>query len=138
MFNAEEVQDRSLALAARLLKNENGSSSPDKDSVIVSRAFESALGRTPNADELKACLDHWAKATQEETGKQYESKTIASRIKRTVMAEKTGEPYDFIEVMPAYENYVPDLQPGQTDARTRGLAQVCLVIFNSNEFVYID
>ena len=54
------------------------------------------------------------------------------------MAEKTGEPYDFIEIMPAYEGYVPDLQPGQTDARTRALAQVCLVIFNLNEFAYLD
>ena len=48
------------------------------------------------------------------------------------------QPYDFIEIMPAYENYVPDLQPADTDARTRGLAQVCLVIFNLNEFVYLD
>ena len=54
------------------------------------------------------------------------------------MAEKTGEPYNFVEIMPAYEHYVPDLQPGQTDARTRGLAQVCLVVFNLNEFAYLD
>jgi len=63
---------------------------------------------------------------------------MSSTTRRTVMAEKTGEPYDFFEFMPAYKNYVPDLQPAQTDARTRGLAHVCLVIFNLNEFAYID
>ncbi|MDA0920646.1 MAG: PSD1 and planctomycete cytochrome C domain-containing protein [Planctomycetota bacterium] len=132
LLNAEEVQDRSLALAARLTKELSD------DTAIVKRAFELALGRGPTHDELKACLAHWSQATQEESGKHYEVKKISSRVKRTVMAEKTGEPYDFIEFMPAYENYVPDLQPAQTDARTRGLATVCLVIFNLNEFAYID
>ena len=40
--------------------------------------------------------------------------------------------------MPAYETYIHDLQPAQADARTCGLAQVCLVIFNLNEFAYLD
>jgi hypothetical protein len=60
------------------------------------------------------------------------------KIKRTVMAEKTGQPYEFWEHLPAYEGYVPDLQKSDVDARTRGLAQVCLVIFNLNEFAYLD
>jgi mono/diheme cytochrome c family protein len=132
LFNAEEVQDRSIALASRLTKEDGD------DATLVKRAFEAALGRGPTGDELKACLAHWAQATKEETGKQYELKKISSTTKRTVMAEKTGEPYDFFEFMPAYENYVPDLQPAQADARTRGLAHVCLVIFNLNEFAYID
>ena len=54
------------------------------------------------------------------------------------MAEKTGEPYDFWEFLPAFEFYQPDLQRSDTDARTRGLAHVCLVLFNSNEFAYLD
>ena len=54
------------------------------------------------------------------------------------MAEKTGRPYEFWEYLPAYEAYVPDLQRSDVDARTRGLAQVCLVIFNLNEFAYLD
>jgi hypothetical protein len=66
------------------------------------------------------------------------SQVFPSKIKRTVMAEKTGQPYDFMEIMPTYKNYIPDLLPGQTNARTRGLAQVCLVIFNLNEFAYLD
>ncbi|MFT5126319.1 MAG: hypothetical protein ACI97B_004975, partial [Verrucomicrobiales bacterium] len=47
-------------------------------------------------------------------------------------------PYTFTEQMPAYETYVPDLQPTDVDARTRGLAQLCLVLFNLNEFAYLD
>ena len=54
------------------------------------------------------------------------------------MAEKTGEPYEFIEIMPAYETYVPDFKADQVDAKTRGLAHVCLVLLNFNEFAYVD
>jgi len=132
LLNTEEVQDRSLALAARVLKESK------TDEAAVQRAFALTLSRPASAMESKACLKHWRAATAEETGKSYEPKRFESRIERTVMAEKTGEPYDFIERMPAYESYVPDLQPGQVNARTRGLATVCLALFNSNEFAYLD
>jgi len=132
LLNAEEVNDRALALAARVLKLTKN------DQHSVHWAFELTLGRHPTASELKICLRHWQQATAEEENKTYQPKRYASTAKRTVMAEKTGEPYDFIEHMPAYEKYKPDLQPNQVDARTRGFAQVCLVLFNSNEFAYLD
>ena len=53
------------------------------------------------------------------------------------MAEKTGQPYTFEEVMPAYRNFLPDLLPHEVDRRTRALAEVCLVLFNLNEFAYV-
>ncbi len=132
LLNSEEIQDRALALASDLLKARNG------DEAVVREAFLRTLGRLPSEDEMSACLEHWSEAAIEEKGKTYEPKTYPVSIQRTVMAEKTGEPYDFDEILPAYRNYEPDLQPGEVDARTRGLAQVCLVIFNLNEFAYLD
>jgi len=133
LFNAEEVQDRALAFAASLLKVEG-----DDDTGIIANAFQRALGRRPTPVELQVCLDRWATATGEERQKTYQPPKFETEISRTVMAEKTGEPYTFVEAIPAYATYVPDLQPHQVDARTRGLAQVCLVIFNLNEFAYVD
>ena len=101
-------------------------------------AFQRALGRPATAEERRDCVTHWQQATSEEEGKVHKPRHYATERKRTVMAEKTGEPYDFIEHMPAYANYQPDLQPHQVDARTRGLAHVCLVLFNANEFAYLD
>ena len=40
--------------------------------------------------------------------------------------------------MPAFKNYKPDLQMADVDAETRGLSHVCLVLFNLNEFGYLD
>ncbi|MEM1297145.1 MAG: DUF1553 domain-containing protein, partial [Verrucomicrobiota bacterium] len=132
LFNAEEVQDRSVAFAKRLIDERNS------EPITIQRAFKLALGRSPSADELKTCLAHWQAATVEESSTKPEPKVYPTRVLRTVMAEKTGEPYDFYEYMPAFEHYQPDLQPHQVDARTRGLAQVCIVIFNLNEFAYLD
>lgn len=133
LFNSVEVQDRAMALAAFLLRNH----AADQEAVIR-QLFERALGRLPTDNEVSVCTQHWKHATQEESGKSYEAANYPNQVVRTVMAEKTGEPYDFVEIMPAYDSYVPDVQPGQVDATTRGLAHVCLVVFNLNEFSYLD
>ena len=132
LLNAEEVQDRALAFAARLLREEKN------DAAIIERAFELALGRAPSKEEVELCITHLKIAKRSEGKKKPVEPSFPKNIKRTVMAEKTGEPYDFWEFLPAFESYKPDLQRSDTDARTRGLAHVCLVLFNSNEFVYLD
>jgi len=132
LMNAEEVQDRSLAFAARLLQ---GATS---ETQVIDDAFRLALGRSPTAAETRLCLAHWQNCTATEKAVNHTPPQYPTEIVRTVMAEKTGEPYDFVEVMPTFEDYVPDLHPSQCDARTRGLAQLCLVILNMNEFAYLD
>jgi len=132
LLNAAEVQDRALAFADRLVK------SGGSEKAVIKNAFESALGRSPTAAETTACLAHWRKATAEEKQLKPEALTFPTKIDRTVRAEKTGEFYTFTEHMPAYEGYEPDLQRSEADARTRGLSHVCLVIFNLNEFAYLD
>ncbi|MBL64493.1 MAG: hypothetical protein CMI30_13945 [Opitutae bacterium] len=132
LLNAEEVQDRALAFAARLFKEAT------QEPAAIRRAFQLALGRSATPDEVTACIARWKAATKAEKAKKPVPKTYSKKIKRTVMAEKTGEPYDFWEFLPAYDTYQPDLQRSEVDARTRGLAHVCLVIFNLNEFSYLD
>ncbi|WP_442505232.1 PSD1 and planctomycete cytochrome C domain-containing protein [Novipirellula sp. SH528] len=132
MLNAEEVHDRSIALAARLVR-QGGS---DKD--ILRSAFMLTFGRPATDTETEACLAEWRIATAEEEKLHPKPLEIQTVIERTVMAEKTGEPYTFIEHLPAYESYIPDLQRSDVDARTRGLSHICLVLFNSNEFSYLD
>ena len=141
LLNSAEIQDRALAFAASLLASSSKSQTetqPRSDAAIISRAFRIAVSREPTPQEKQLCLKHWKQAVQDEAAQQYSMPAFSTELKRTVMAEKTGEPYDFVEMMPGYKNYVPDLQPAQTDARTRGLARVCLVIFNLNEFANLD
>jgi len=132
LLNAQEVLDRSVAFADRLIKEGK------KDGETIGRAFELALGRPATLIEIEACLSGWRAAIEEEKGIAHQPREFPKVVKRTVMAEKTGEPYTFFEYMPAYETYVADLQRSDVDARTRGLAHICLVLFNSNEFSYLD
>lgn len=132
LLNSQEVFDRALALADRLVGENLG------EKETLDRAFQLTLSRMPTTSELERCLEHWHDARQEETNKKYERREYPTEITRTVMAEKTGEPYSFQETMPAYIDYQPDLQPCDVDANTRGLAQLCLVLLNSNEFGYLD
>jgi hypothetical protein len=132
LLNTEEVQDRALAFAARLLKERKS------DPAVIQRAFELALSRPATKNEVDACITRWKSAEKSENEKKPVHPSFPRKIKRTVMAEKTGEPYDFWEYLPASESYQPDLQRSQTDARTRGLAHICLILFNSNEFAYLD
>ena len=58
-------------------------------------------------------------------------------MKREAVEENTGEKFSFNEKLETYAEFVPDLRPEDVDARTRALADVCLVLFNSNEFAYV-
>ncbi|MEM7699528.1 MAG: PSD1 and planctomycete cytochrome C domain-containing protein [Verrucomicrobiota bacterium] len=143
LFNSAEVQDRSLAFADRLLREMTAAAGVERSGkldqrAVIRRAFRLSLGRHPSEQELIACVDEWNLATKEEQQIRPMPGVFPTTVDRTVMAEKTGEPYTFTEVMPAYRDYVPDLQRSDVDARTRGLAHICLVLFNLNEFVYIN
>lgn len=132
LLNSQEVLERAVAFADRLVQ-QNVS-----DDQTIRAAFQLALGREPTVAETELCLDHWQHATAEERLARHEPIVLDSQIDRTVMAEKTGQPYTFTEAMPAYRDYQPDLSLADVDAPTRGLAHVLVVIFNSNEFAYLD
>ncbi|MFZ4733807.1 MAG: hypothetical protein ACOYK7_14805, partial [Pirellulales bacterium] len=59
-------------------------------------------------------------------------------VRREAVEENTGETFSFTETLHAGADFVPDLEPADCDARTRALADVCLVLFNTAEFTYVD
>lgn len=107
------------------------------DSETIGMAFEHTLARAPTPEELDQCLKHWQAVLQEPDHAILDLPHHQPTLTRTVMAEKTGQPYTFEEAMPAYRNFLPDLLPHEVDRRTRALAEVCLVLFNLNEFAYV-
>ena len=44
---------------------------------------------------------------------------------------------EYVEWLRRFEDYVPDKKPSDVDAKTRAIADLCLLLFNSNEFMYI-
>ncbi len=61
-----------------------------------------------------------------------------SHITRSLVEEFSGQPFEYKEILPVFESYQPDKKPSDVSASTRALADMCLVLLNSNEFMYVD
>src|SRR5262249_7108005 len=132
LFNGEASYDRALALAARAVKE----TKTREDAVVF--VFRRALGRGPTAAESKACLGHWGAMTARHAQLTFEKPTYPRSVVREALEENTGEKFRFTEPLEVSADFVPDLKPADCPPETRGLAEVCLVLFNTNEFAYVE
>ncbi len=132
LFNSQESYDRSLALANRLVAETSGD-----DEAAIQMAFQTVYGRPAEPEELDATLSHWRALTEQQKTASPKPLELPVTVERRANEENTGKVFSFTEKLFALEDYVPDLQGCEVDARTRALADVCLVLFNSNEFIYV-
>ena len=132
MFNSEISYDRALALAHDVLTHQR------EQELEIQEVFNRVLGRSADSEEIQWSIDHWVEMTRTHEGLQFESKRPPIEVQRQAVEENTGEKFTFSEPLEFNRDYVPDLQPGDVDATTRGFAELCLVLLNSNEFVYLD
>jgi hypothetical protein len=130
LFNGQATQSRALALSHRVLKE------APEDEKAIERLFTLVFSRAPSAQEKRDCLAHW-----QETIPLVQTAPAPAQppleVRRDAVEENTGEKFSFSETLHAYAEFVPDLQPADVDVRTRALADVCLVLLNSNEFAYV-
>jgi hypothetical protein len=129
LFNGEASYDRALALANRVLK--------EKAADPISRVFELTFVRKPSAEEKASCEAHWKQMEAKQAKLTFEKPKPPLEVRREAVEENTGEKFSFQEKLPGYADFVDDLQPADCDAKTRALADVCLVLLNSNEFAYL-
>ncbi len=129
LFNGQASYDRALALANRVMK--------EKPADVITRTFQLTYGRSPSADEKAACTTHWQAMQTKQATIAFKQPQPPLSVKRDAVEENTGEKFSFQEKLPGYADFIPDLQPADVDAETRALADVCLVLMNSNEFVYL-
>jgi hypothetical protein len=132
LFNSEASQARALALAIRALKE------TETDEAALLRCFALTLGRPPRPDERSVCLAHWREMEVVQAKAKFAPASPPREVVREAIEENTGEKFSFHERLPAYADFVPDAQPSDVDVHTRALADVCLVLFNTNEFAYVD
>lgn len=131
LFNSQASYSRSLSLAARVLRETSN------DEEAIQRCITLVYGRPPRSEEIAACITHWQQLEKQLSI----TKPIISKppieVLREAVEENTGEKFSFIEKLHAYADFVPDLQSSDCDTRTRSLAEICLVLFNTNEFSYV-
>jgi hypothetical protein len=76
--------------------------------------------------------------TERHRSLEFRRSTPPREVIREAIEENTGERFLFREPLEYATEFVPDLQPADVDPECRGLAELCLVLFNSNEFLYLD
>lgn len=130
LLNGQSTHNRALALAAEVLKTS------DSKEDAIRNIFQQTLSRLPTADETSFCIEHWDSLLP--VVAVVTPTTAPSReVRRDAVEENTGEKFTFIERLYAYDDFVSDLRPEDASVDARALADVCLVLFNTNEFVYV-
>jgi hypothetical protein len=130
-FNGQYVHDRALALADRIHKQ----GQPVEDQVRA--VFREVLGRSPDASELEMSLEHVQQMLAHHREHLPPRVDPPRSVRRSYVEELTGEDYVWDEELIGMEEFEPDLKPWEVDPPTRALAELCLVLMNSNEFAYL-
>ena len=137
LFNGQNSYSRALALANRVWRETEGVSDEQKGLTAISRCFELALGRQPSDEEATEFVGHWQKLRATLPQQPRSGPPVLTKVKREGVEENTGERFTFEEQLFSNDEFEPDLQPSDVGRDVRALADICLVILNSNEFVYV-
>jgi len=91
------------------------------------------------AAEQQVCVEHVNKMTNQHEAQPPIKTEMPTRVIRRMVEEMTGLAFWWVEDLDLYrsDQYVPDLKPWDVTPRTRALADLCLVLLNSNEFSYV-
>jgi len=131
LFNGQFTHDRALALAHHI--RQQNPAQPD----AVAQVFQQVTLRTPSASELQLALEHVREMTDYHAAHPPRKIPLPREVKRSMIEELTGESFTWTEKLDLTENYIQDLKPWDVDPETRALAELCLVLMNSNEFIYL-
>jgi hypothetical protein len=148
LFNSQFLNDAALEMARNVdcgfrtadcgLKEDKtiGKSASRSPKAAIERVFRQALQRRPSSQEMMRCLEHLERMNRYHAAVPSRAEAAPKRIVRSIIGELSGKQFDFEEDWdPA--TYEFNLKPGQVTDRVRALAELCLVLLNSNEFAYV-
>lgn len=131
LFNSEFIHNRSLALANRIAKQTKD------ESKRIQNLYRVVYGREASTEELKIAVGH-LKQMKGYHKKNPPNKTeLITFVDADLVSEKNGEAFTWRQELNNMRRYERDLMPWQVDESVRALSELCLVLFNSNEFLYV-
>jgi len=131
LLNSDSSIDRSIAFAQRL-QREAGTFTEQ-----MQRAFQLAYQRDPDRIELKLLKRHFQQMLvhhQQTIPQPADPPTV---LERSLVEEFSGKAFRYEERLDVYEDYQHHTKPWDVSAETRALADLCLILINSNEFIYV-
>lgn len=104
----------------------------------IRAAFQIILLRDPTEQELERLSRYVKEMTAYHDNVHAAEVEYPARITRSLVEEFSGETFEYDEILPVFENYHADEKPSEVSSETRALADMCLLLFNTNEFFYIE
>ena len=132
LLNSDVMTDRSIAFALRLSKER------DTLDARIERAFQLAFGRAPKSDEAAKLTAYVRQMIAYHREHKPKPKKMPTTVTRSVVEEFSGQAFDYTEWLNVYDGqYVPDRKAWDVKPETRALADLCMVLFNAHEFVFV-
>ncbi|MFG0335988.1 MAG: DUF1549 and DUF1553 domain-containing protein, partial [Maioricimonas sp. JB049] len=131
MMNSDVITNRSVALAVRI---ETDAKTPERQ---IEQGYRLVTGKSISPALRQTLVSHY----EEMTGyhKQHHPKRPAypTEVTRSLVEEFSGDAFEYQEMLDVYEDYVPDIHASDVSPETRALADICLLLLNSNAFMYV-
>ncbi len=131
LLNSDVVTDRSIAFAQRL------QSERETLEQQIQRAYSLTYGRSPSRSALSRLKKYVAEMREYHSKVEPVAVDYPTELVRTLVEEFSGEPFNYVEKLPVFEAYQADTKAADVDVNTRALADLCLLLFNSSEFMYL-
>ncbi len=131
LLNSDVMSDRSIALALRV--QDDAKTLPAQ----IDRAFSLVLGRKPTESERKSMQAYVTEMIGFHKTHKPQPTAYPTTVTRSLVEEFSGETFEFTELLPVFEDYLPDAKPATVSAEIRALADMGLLLFNTNEFIYV-
>lgn len=146
LLNSEMMNDRSIAIAERILIELNAeerakpteSVSGTISGEMISLAFQLILQREATEEEQQRLGSYGSRMVQHHLQQEAVTSEYPTKITRSLVEEFSGRPFEYEEILPVFENYQHDTKASQVSERVRALADICLILFNTNEFIYVE
>lgn len=132
LLNSDMITDRSIALALRLQREHETVADQ------ITRAMQMVLGREPTSGQRQQLTQYVRDMQAYHEEKVPAAVRYPTQITRSLVEEFSGDVFEYQEILPVFEEYVPDAKASDVSAATRALADACLLLFNSNEFMYVE
>jgi len=132
LFNSDQMTDRSIAFAVRLQQEASHSGSQ------IQHAFEFVFGRNATSNEVERLTKYFNDMVGYHRRTSAKPVTYPTEITRSLVEEFSGRVFEYQEILPVFENYIPDRKSADVAPETRALADVCLLLLNANEFMYVN
>ncbi|MCB0667646.1 MAG: PSD1 domain-containing protein [Saprospiraceae bacterium] len=131
MLNNAQIRNRALATAVKIYDE---GQDPETQ---IREATRKIWLRDPNPEEMTQAKDYLKKMVGYHHDNEIPASNRPTKVKREMFEEMTGESFEFDERLDIYEDYESDVEYYQVPEPVRALADYCLLLFNSNEFMYV-